>query len=70
MNEQIIEIDEDGKVIVHMAACCRAAVQAEREACAEKAYAEIKVRTISSNDALGAVVAQAIRARTAQEEGK
>jgi len=58
------------KVTIHMADCCRAAVQAENEACAEKAYVEIKVRTISSNDALGAVVAQAIRARTAQGEGK
>jgi len=31
MSDQIIEIDEDGKVTIHMADCCRAAVLAERE---------------------------------------
>jgi len=63
MSDQIIEIDEDGKVIVHMADCCRAAVLAENEACA-KAVERLGDTFDISN------AAQAIRARTAQEEGE
>jgi len=56
----IIEIDEDGKVTIPMKDCCRAAIQAENEACAELAKSMIGARPRQ--------IAEAIRAR--DEEGE
>ncbi len=77
MSDQIIEIDEDGKVTIPMKDCCRAAVQAEREACAKLAQTT-PFRTHHKDDidfhsgceqTRDRIVA-AIRARTGQEEGE
>jgi len=63
MSDQIIEIDEDGKVTVHMADCCRAAVQAEREVCIQM-FTKIKAG-IPLEDIIDAIRGET---RTAQEE--
>jgi len=69
MSDQIIEIDEDGKVTLHMADCCRAAILAEREACARIACGLYEVNCERDGYAMGLKIANRIRARTAQEEG-
>jgi len=77
MSDQIIEIDEDGKVTIPMRDCCRAAVEAEREAAVErvcKLFREMSNERSSDFglvQAIWADVVAAIRARTTTEgEGR
>jgi len=65
MSDQIIEIDEDGKVTIPMRDCCRAAVQAENEGCAEITDIYFEQTGKEEYKAVG----YAIRARTAKDEG-